>query len=142
VFVAKIIVSVESEKLNPEYHRSLLNIDECGSIVSFVGLTRGNDHDVKVEKLVFDAWDEKLKITLEDICKLSIKKFSINSVVLAHRTGIVHPSEPIVCIHVGSKHRNAGFDACSWLIAELKSQAPLWKKEFRSDGAIWKKGLG
>ncbi len=140
--MAKIIVRVESEKLDPESLRNLLNIDGCGSVVSFVGLTRGNDQDVKVEKLEFDAWDEKLNIILEDICKLSIKKFSINSVVLAHRIGIVHPSEPIVCIHVGSKHRNAGFDACSWLITELKSQAPLWKKEFRSDGEIWKSGLG
>jgi len=36
----------------------------------------------------------------------------------------------------------AGFKACSWLIDELKLQAPLWKKEVRSDGEIWKQGLG
>ena len=69
-------------------------------------------------------------------------EFSVQSVVMAHRTGVVLPQEPIVCIHVGSAHRAEGFEACSWLISELKSQAPLWKKEVRADGEIWKAGLG
>ena len=72
----------------------------------------------------------------------AVEKFSIHSVVMAHRTGVVHPQEPIVCIHVASPHRTEGFEACSWLISELKSQAPLWKKEVRADGEIWKSGLG
>ena len=140
--IGQVIVRVESKKLVPENLRSLLNIDECGSVVSFVGLTRGIDDGVLVKRLEFDAWEEKLFDVLRQISELSIEKFKIHSVVIAHRVGIVHPSEPIVCIHVGSKHRGAGFEACSWLITELKSQAPLWKKEVRIDGEIWKKGLG
>ena len=140
--ISQVIVCVESKKLIPENLRSLLNVDECGSVVSFVGLTRGTDDGVSVKRLEFDAWEEKLSDVLREISELSIEKFKIHSVVIAHRVGIVHPSEPIVCIHVGSKHRDAGFEACSWLITELKSLAPLWKKEVRADGEIWKKGLG
>ena len=140
--ISQVIVCVESKKLMPENLRSLLNIDECGSVVSFVGLTRGTDDGVSVKRLEFDAWEEKLSDVLREISELSIEKFKIHSVVIAHRVGIVHPSEPIVCIHVGSKHRDAGFEACSWLITKLKSLAPLWKKEVRADGEIWKKGLG
>ncbi|MDE0953202.1 MAG: molybdenum cofactor biosynthesis protein MoaE [Candidatus Poseidoniales archaeon] len=138
----RIVVHVESEKLQPEKLRSLLNTNGCGSVVSFVGLTRGTDQGVSVERLEFDAWENKLPTVLYNIAKNSISQFNVNSVVIAHRVGHVFPSEPIVCIHVGSIHRNEGFDACSWLITELKSQAPLWKKEIRSDGDIWKKGLG
>ena len=61
---------------------------------------------------------------------------------MSHRTGFVEPGQEIVCIHVGSAHREEGFTACSWLISELKRQAPLWKKEFREDGEFWKAGLG
>jgi molybdopterin synthase catalytic subunit len=111
-------------------------------VVSFVGLTRGKDNDVLVKRLEFDSWEEKLSLVLQEISESSIEKFDIHSVVIAHRIGSVKPSEPIVCIHVGSKHRDSGFEACSWLITELKSQAPLWKKEVRSDGDIWKQGLG
>ena len=41
--IGQVIVRVESKKLEPDNLRSLLNIDECGSVVSFVGLTRGTD---------------------------------------------------------------------------------------------------
>ncbi|DAC61858.1 MAG TPA: molybdenum cofactor biosynthesis protein MoaE [Candidatus Thalassarchaeaceae archaeon] len=138
----RIIVRVEPKKLDPQALSSLLNVENCGSVVSFVGLTRGKDNDVLVKRLEFDSWEEKLSPVLQEISESSIDKFNIHSVVIAHRIGIVKPSEPIVCIHVGSKHRDSGFEACSWLITELKLQAPLWKKEVRSDGEMWKQGLG
>ena len=72
----------------------------------------------------------------------AIEKFGIEHAALAHRTGSVGPAEPIVAIHVSSKHRKEAFQACSWLIDELKAQAPIWKKEVREDGEEWKAGLG
>ena len=132
----EVIIRIEESELDPNFLRSLLNIEGCGSVVSFVGLTRGDDNGIKVKRLEFDAWENKLNHILSDIAKTSIDKFSVKSVLVAHRIGIVEPSEPIVCIHVGSKHRAAGFEACSWLINQLKLQAPLWKKEVRSDGEI------
>tara|TARA_B100000214_G_scaffold131141_1_gene93228 strand:- start:3148 stop:3576 length:429 start_codon:yes stop_codon:yes gene_type:complete len=138
----EVIIRIEEDQLDPNFLRSLLNIEGCGSVVSFVGLTRGDDNGIKVKRLEFDAWENKLNHILSDIAKTSIDKFSVKSVLVAHRIGIVEPSEPIVCIHVGSKHREAGFEACSWLINQLKLEAPLWKKEVRSDGEIWKQGLG
>ena len=136
-----IIIRIEKENLDPNFLRSLVDVDGCGSVVSFVGLTRGDDNGVKVERLEFDSWEDKLENILSEIAKTSIDKFAIKSVLIAHRTGAVEPSEPIVCIHVGSRHRAAGFEACSWLINQLKLQAPLWKKEVRSDGEIWKQGI-
>ena len=137
-----IIIRIEKENLDPNFLRSLVDVDGCGSVVYFVGLTRGDDNGVKVERLEFDSWEDKLENILSEIAKTSIDKFAIKSVLIAHRTGAVEPSEPIVCIHVGSRHRAAGFEACSWLINQLKLQAPLWKKEVRSDGEIWKQGIG
>ena len=137
-----IIIRIEKENLDPNFLRSLVDVDGCGSVVSFVGLTRGDDNGVKVERLEFDSWEDKLENILSEIAKTSIDKFAIKSVLIAHRTGAVEPSEPIVCIHVGSRHRAAGFEACSWLINQLKLQAPLWKKEVRPDGEIWKQGIG
>ena len=81
-----------------------MDVDGCGSVVSFVGLTRGEDNGITVKRLEFDAWENKLHEILTDIAKISIEKFNVKSVLIAHRTGIVEPSEPIVCIHVGSKH--------------------------------------
>ena len=140
--MVQVVVRVEEQTLNPEVLRKEIDSEGCGSIVSFVGLTRGMDNGVEVEKLEFDAWEEMLPSVLQRLGLEAVEKFSVQSVVMAHRTGVVLPQEPIVCIHVGSAHRTEGFEACSWLISELKSQAPLWKKEVRADGEIWKAGLG
>ena len=140
--MARVVVRVAEETLDPEALRSLIDTEGCGSVVSFVGLTRGVDDGVEVEKLEFDAWEEMLPSILQGLGIEAVEKFSVSSVVMAHRTGVVLPEEPIVCIHVGSPHRAEGFEACSWLISELESQAPLWKKEVRADGEVWKAGLG
>ena len=135
-------VMIESEQLDPDQLRRELKLEGCGSVVSFVGLTRGEDDGVAVERLEFDAWEERLPEVLNDIAEHALEQFGIKSAVLAHRTGSVGPGEPIVCIHVASAHRAEGFEACSWVIDELKRHAPLWKKEVRADGEIWKAGLG
>ena len=140
--MTRVRVLIESERLDPEELREMLATDGCGSVVSFVGLTRGEDHGVAVERLEFDAWEERLPGVLNEIAEQALGQFGVSSVVLGHRTGSVDPGEPIVCIHIGSPHRAEGFEACSWLIDELKRQAPLWKKEIRADGEIWKTGLG
>ncbi|HEY5789042.1 MAG TPA: molybdenum cofactor biosynthesis protein MoaE, partial [Gammaproteobacteria bacterium] len=36
-----------------------------------------------------------------------------------------------------SAHRAAALDACRFLIEELKSRAPFWKKERLADGERW-----
>ena len=79
---------------------------------------------------------------LERLAHEAIKQFGVLSVAMAHRTGSVGPQEPIVAIHVGSPHRKEAFQACEWLIDELKKQAPIWKKEVTTDGETWKEGLG
>ena len=137
-----ILIEAAPDNLDADGLRSKLDIDRCGSIVSFVGIVRGEENGVEVHQLEFDAWQEKLPDTLHDLAQQAIDKFGVRSVAMSHRTGIVLPGEEIVCIHVSSPHRKEGFTACAWLIDELKKQAPLWKKEVRADGVLWKEGLG
>ena len=88
-------VVTDDTSIEPEELRDLLSTDGCGSIVSFVGLTRGSDGANEVHSLEFDAWGEKLPSVLESIAQQAITKFGVSSVVIAHRTGIVLPGETI-----------------------------------------------
>ena len=142
VDMGEILIEDAPERLDSDGLRSKMNTEGCGSIVSFLGLTRGIDDGVEVHRLEFDAWSEKLPTVLHELAVQAIEQFGLQSVAMSHRTGVVLPGEEIVCIHVASAHRKEGFEACSWLIDELKAQAPLWKKEVRADGAHWKEGLG
>ena len=138
----RVTVDVEHGNLDPNLLLKKLMVSNSGAVVSFTGMTRGNEDGFKVYSLDFDAWDEQLPKVLRDLGEKSIEEFGVESVVIAHRVGLVGPGEPIVAIHVASRHRKEAFQACSWLIDSLKSQAPLWKKENREDGTYWKEGLG
>tara|TARA_B100001113_G_C20557656_1_gene383245 strand:- start:67 stop:504 length:438 start_codon:yes stop_codon:yes gene_type:complete len=137
-----IIVEISKDNLNSESLKEKINLKGSGCIVSFLGITRDIDDGVEVKHLEFDAWEKQLEVVLYDISKTAINEFSVNCVGISHRVGIVGPSEPIVAIHVASPHRAEGFRACSWIIDELKAQAPLWKKEVTVLGTTWKGGLG
>ena len=138
----RIFIQEAPENLDVEGLRTQLETEGCGAIVSFVGITRGMDDGEKVLRLEFDAWQDKLSETLKLLAEQSVERFSLHSVAMAHRTGSVGPGENIVAIHVASPHRKEAFEGCSWLIDELKRQAPLWKKEVKPSGASWKAGLG
>lgn len=142
IMSAVIVVEEAPDALDPEALLARLSTAGCGAVVSFLGLTRETEGEAEVLRLEFDAWHDRLKPVLHRLASESVERFGVQAVAMAHRTGAVGPQEPIVSIHVGSPHRKEAFEACSWLIDELKMQAPIWKKEVTSHGETWKEGLG
>lgn len=138
----RIFVESAPDNLDPDRLKKRLTVEDCGAIVSFTGITRGSDNGENVLYLEFDSWEEKLKETLYELSEEAINKFNVKSIAISHRTGLVKPTENIVSIHVASAHRKEAFEGCSWLIDELKNQAPIWKKEVKPSGSSWKSGLG
>ncbi len=67
-------------------------------------------------------------------------KFEIASVGIAHRLGKLEIGETSVVISVAAPHRRAAFEACEWLIKELKRTVPIWKKEVYTGGEVWVEG--
>jgi molybdopterin synthase catalytic subunit len=137
-----ILIENAPEIIDCEGLKRRMKLGGCGAVVSFLGITRQEKNGVRVIQLEFDAWLEKLPSVLHNLAEQAIDKFKIHSVAMAHRVGVVKANEDIVAIHVGSAHRKSAFQACEWLIDELKQQAPLWKKEVTESGEEWKAGLG
>ena len=137
-----IFIIEAQENLDHQGLLDKLDLTGCGAVVSFLGITRGHDNGVEIYRLEFDAWQDKLSKVLHQLAETAIENFGIAKVAMAHRTGPVKVSENIVSIHVASPHRKQAFQACEWLIDELKIQAPIWKKEVSEHGEKWKAGLG
>ena len=137
-----IVIEEAPNALDHAALREQLETKGCGAIVSFLGITRGTEGEAEVYALEFDAWQERLGSVLRDLANQACDTFGTLSVAMAHRTGRVEPQESIVSIHVASPHRKEAFQACEWLIDELKKKAPLWKREVTSQGSTWKAGLG
>ena len=70
-------VRVDGKSLQPEELRKLVDTVGCGSVVSFVGLTRGFEQGSVVERLEFEAWEEELPRVLHEIALQSITKFGV-----------------------------------------------------------------
>jgi molybdopterin synthase catalytic subunit len=68
--------------------------------------------------------------------------FDIAHIGIVHRTGRLEIGETSVVIAVSAPHRRAAFEACEWVIKELKRTVPIWKKEFFEDGEVWVEGEG
>ena len=137
-----ILIENAHETIDADGLKNRMNLEGCGAVVSFLGITRSKNEDSKVIQLEFDAWLEKLPIVLNQLANQAIENFQVLSVAMAHRVGIVKANEDIVAIHVGSAHRKPAFHASEWMIDQLKKQAPLWKKEVTDNGVQWKAGLG
>ena len=138
----EIVIIEAPENLDPQQLLNLLDLEGCGAVVSFLGITRGFDNEAEIYRLEFDAWEDKLDAVLSRLANQAMRNFGVKRIAISHRTGSVPAGENIVSIHVGSTHRKAAFRACEWLIDELKLQAPIWKKEVSSQGEVWKAGLG
>ena len=138
----EIIIMEAQEDLDHQGLLEHLDLTGCGAVVSFLGITRGYDNGIEIYRLEFDAWQDKLGNVLQLLAKTAIENFGISKVAMAHRIGPVKAGENIVSIHVASPHRKQAFQACEWLIDELKIQAPIWKKEVSEHGEKWKSGLG
>ena len=74
---------------------------------------------------------------LERIASEAKSRWPLLDMLIAHRIGRLTPGDPIVVIAVWSAHRAAAFDACRYIMEDLKSRAPFWKKEEISGASRW-----
>jgi len=77
---------------------------------------------------------------MEQLAVEALTSFAIRDLRIVHRLGRLEIGETSVLIVVASAHRAPAFEACRWLIDNLKKKVPIWKKEFFADGAAWADG--
>lgn len=112
---------------------------EEGGIVRFYGVARESSHHTskQVTRLEYEAYEAMAREEMERIFAEARGKFALYKAVVLHRVGRVEIGEPAVAIAVATPHRGEAFDACRFLIDELKKRLPIWKKEVYADGSEW-----
>jgi len=113
---------------------------ECGATVTLDGYAREWTKGRKTEHLVYEAYEPMALTELQRIGSEAHKHFEIAHVGIVHRTGHLESGDTSVVISVSAPHRRAAFEACEWLITELKKTVPIWKKEVFADGEVWVEG--
>ena len=108
-----------------------------GATLSFVGTLRDFNDDETVQAMTLEHYPGMTEKHLERIVAEARQQWEIVDALIVHRVGALVPNEPIVLVAVWSAHRAAAFEAGRYLIEELKSRAPFWKKEVRLKSDRW-----
>lgn len=120
-----------------EIRRLTENDPRAGGVVTFIGVARGQSRGEEIVRLEFECYPEMAGKELNWLEEEALIRFDILNCLIVHRIGQIPAGENIVLIIVISGHRAQAFDACEWLINELKRRVPIWKKEYASSGARW-----
>lgn len=119
----------------------------AGAICSFLGVVRENSKDLDgkmhddIDFLDYEAYAPMAAREISKICAEAMGKWDA-AVACTHRVGRLGVGEASVAIAVATAHRGASFEACRYVIEELKKRAPIWKRENARSGEWWSEGSG
>ena len=132
----KIIVQTEDFDLTTEVELIKSTNSSIGAVVSFIGTVR----DLTGESLVslsLEHYPGMTEKSLSSIADKARKKWEIESLTIIHRVGTLGIGDQIVLVITSSKHRQAAFDSCNYIMDFLKTDAPFWKKEVSDKEEKW-----
>ena len=99
-----------------------------GAVVTFSGVVRGREDEGAITSIDYESFDDMTKRQFELIFTEIEQRLPIESIRLVHRTGIVQVNESSLWVEVVAAHRAEAFDACQYLIDQMKLRVPIWKK--------------
>lgn len=114
---------------------------ETGGVCTFTGLVRRHSRGVTVERLEYEAYAAMAERVLRELVDELEAEIPEARIAIEHRVGALAIGDAAVVIAAAAPHRAEAFAACRATIDRLKDRAPIWKKEFGDDGAVWV-GLG
>jgi len=110
----------------------------AGALVVFEGRVRNHNEGKLVRSLEYEAFEELAVPIGSEILEQACRRFEIESAICVHRVGALAIGEVAIRVEVQAAHRQAAFEACAWIVDEVKSRAPIWKKEFYEGGeSVW-----
>lgn len=126
--VCEILVTDAPLEAPPKNH----NGDE-GAMVEFWGVVRRFEDGREIEGIDYEAHREMAEHQLKRIAEQAVETFGLNLVIVRHRIGFIAVGEPSLFLRVASSHRSEGFRGSRWIVDELKTKVPIWKKpKFRA----------
>ena len=106
----------------------------AGGYVSFEGWVRDHNEGQIVTRLEYEAFVELASKEGERIIAAACSRFPVKHALCIHRIGALVISDMAVWVGVSSVHRGEAFDACRFIIDEVKHRVPIWKKEHYQSG--------
>lgn len=114
---------------------------DSGATVLFLGTVRDHSESVQdVTHLEYEVYAEMVEPKIREVVDEAVARWPILSVAVEHRSGTVSLGEASVAVALSAAHRDDAFAAAQFVIDQLKTRAPIWKKEHWPGGSRWSPG--
>ena len=125
---------ITQESINTSQIIAFIENSSQGAIVTFEGRVRDHNLGQSVHMLEYDAFEDLAIKEGQRIIEEALAKFEISTARAIHRIGLLNLKDIAVTIVAASPHREAAFFACKYIIDEVKTRIPIWKKEHYTGG--------
>ncbi|MCK5917748.1 MAG: molybdenum cofactor biosynthesis protein MoaE [Cocleimonas sp.] len=105
-----------------------------GATATFIGTMRDFNEGDDVASMFLEHYPLMTEKELHLLADKADETWALLNTLIIHRVGHIYPTDPIVLVAVWSEHRKDAFEASRFLMEELKSKVPFWKKEVLIDG--------
>jgi molybdopterin synthase catalytic subunit len=111
----------------------------CGGTCLFLGTVRnGPGEEGGVTAIDYSAYEGMVEVEFGRLVADASARWPEARIAVRHRLGTIPVGEASIAIAAAAPHRAQAFEACRFVIEEVKRRIPVWKKELRMDGTeVW-----
>jgi molybdopterin synthase catalytic subunit len=99
-----------------------------GAVVEFAGVVRGEEKDVPISALDYEAYEVMARSEMERIVRQLSGRYPCHDIQITHRIGRVPAGEASILVRIAAKHRAEAFGMLAEFMDRLKRDVPIWKK--------------
>jgi molybdopterin synthase catalytic subunit len=107
---------------------------DVGAVVTFTGICRD---DGTIAAMTLEHYPGMAEAEIARHLAEAEARWPLIGVTVIHRHGRLAPGDNIVLVVTAASHRGDAFAAAEFLMDYLKTRAPFWKKEERTDSTAW-----
>ena len=137
------IIDITNDKISIASAEKFISSSKFGASIFFTGTVRDVNENKKVTGITYDAHDEMVIKSFEEIYQEASEKLKITNkaVFIEHTKGYLSLGDISILIAVACKRRDQAYVLSRYIIEEIKKRSPIWKKEHYEDQTTeWLKG--
>ena len=135
------MIRITNDKLDLQVVMNELEDNSAGAVSIFIGNVRNRGKFGNVLEMYYEAYGEMAEKKMIEIESEVKTKWNIKKLVAIHRIGNLKVGETSIIIGVCSEHRHEAFEACKYIINNVKTRVPIWKKEISNESQKWAEGI-
>ena len=126
---------IQSKPIDIAALREQCLADNAGAYTAFEGWVRDNNEGRAVNSLEYEAYAELAEKEGSKILQEAQESWPLVAVAAQHAVGYLKIGDCAIYVGVASKHRADAFEACRYIVDNVKDRVPIWKKEQHTTGA-------